>query len=191
MELADTLAVVLTVAAALENLAVPFFLGGSLASSLHGVPRSTQDADLVVDLRLPHIEPLVVALAGFYLDAGRAADAVRRRASFNAIHLATMTKIDLFILKGDPRSHLEMERRQFVTLPAAAGGRLPVATAEDIVLEKLLWFRAGGEVSERQWLDLMGVLKVKRDEIDRAYLEHWAGELGLGELLDRALGRRS
>jgi hypothetical protein len=189
MELADTLAVVLTVTRVLEGLAVPYLLGGSLASSLHGIPRSTQDADLVVDLQPEHIHPLVAALASeFYLDADRAADAVRRRASFNVIHLATMTKVDLFVLKHDPLSRQEMERRQFVELPVPAGARLPVATAEDIVLQKLLWFRAGGEVSDRQWLDLLGVLKVKRAELDLAYVERWAAELGLDELLRRALG---
>ena len=189
MELADVLAVVLTVTRALDELAVPYLLGGSLASSLHGIPRSTQDADLVVDLRFEHIRPLVAALTPeFYIDADRAADAVQRRASFNVIHLATMTKVDLFILKNDPLSTLEMERRQFVALPAPAGASLPVATAEDIVLQKLLWFRSGGEVSERQWLDLLGVLRVKRAELDLPYVERWATELGLDDLLSRALG---
>jgi hypothetical protein len=191
MELADALAVILTVARVLDDLAVPYLLGGSLASSLHGIPRSTQDADLVVDLRPEHVLPLVAALAPeFYIDADRAADAVRRLASFNVIHLTTMTKVDLFVLKDDPLSRLEMERRQFVALPAPAGVRLPVATAEDIVLQKLLWFRAGGEVSDRQWLDLLGVLKVKRGQLDISYIERWAAELGLGDLLRRALGGR-
>ncbi len=189
MELADALAVILTVTRALDDLAVPYLLGGSLASSLHGIPRSTQDADLVVDLRFEHIPPLVAALAPeFYIDADRAADAVERRASFNVIHLATMTKVDLFILKNDPLSNLEMQRRQFVALPDSAGASLPVATAEDIILQKLLWFRSGGEVSDRQWLDLLGVMKVKRAELDLSYVERWATELGLDDLLRRALG---
>jgi hypothetical protein len=188
MELADALAVTLTVARVLENLEIPYLLGGSLASSLHGVPRSTVDADLVVDLGTRHIRPLVEALsASFYIDEERVADAIRRRVSFNIIHLATATKVDLFVLRADPFARMEMERRQRITLTGMGGGELSVATAEDTILQKLAWFRLGGGASERQWNDILGVLKVRRGKLDIPYLEHWAAELELGDLLHRAL----
>jgi hypothetical protein len=188
MELADALAVTLAVAGVLEELKVPYLLGGSLASSLHGIPRSTQDADLVADLQAEHVLPLVAALRpSFYVDEERVADAVRRRGSFNAIHLPTMTKVDIFVLKDDPLSRLEMERCQWIQLPGAEEIQLPVATAEDIILQKLAWFRLGGEVSERQWDDLLGVLKVRKGTLDLPYLERWAAELEVGDLLRRAL----
>jgi hypothetical protein len=62
-----------------------------------------------------------------------------------------------------------------------------LATAEDVVLGKLEWYRLGNEISERQWRDAIGVLQVQKGTLDREYLEHWARELGLGDLLARAL----
>ena len=188
MELAEALAVTLVVARVLEDLKIPYLLGGSLASSLHGIPRSTVDADLVADLHPEHIRPLVEALSpSFYIAEERVTDAVRRRASFNAIHLATATKVDLFVLRDDPLSRSEMERRQSISLSGMEGGALSVATAEDIILQKLACFRLGNEVSERQWTDLLGVLKVRRGKLDLAYMERWAAELEVGDLLRRAL----
>jgi hypothetical protein len=80
-----------------------------------------------------------------------------------------------------------MERRQRITLAGMGGGELSVATAEDTILQKLAWFRLGGGASERQWNDILGVLKVRRGKLDLPYLEHWAAELELGDLLHRAL----
>lgn len=189
MALPETLQVALRVARVLEDLRVPYLVGGSLASSLHGIPRSTQDADLVADLRPEHVVPLVAALKDtFYIDAERAGDAIRGRSSFNVIHLATMTKVDLFVLKDDELSRLEMERRQEVALTEEPGTVLPVASAEDTVLQKLAWFRMGGGVSERQWNDVLGVLKVKRGRLDLIYLGDWAERTGLDGLLRQALG---
>lgn len=192
MELAEALAVTFLVARVLDDLQIPYLLGGSLASSLHGIPRSTADADLVVDLRPEKIHPLVAALKpSFYVDEERVADAVRRRASFNAIHLSTMIKVDLFVLRDDPLSRQEMERSERIEIPGAEGSPLPVATAEDIVLQKLAWFRLGGGVSERQWADLLGVLKVRKGTLDLSYLEGWAATLEVGDLLKRALDESS
>jgi hypothetical protein len=189
MELAEALAVTFTVARVLDDLGIPYLLGGSLASSLHGIPRSTEDADLVADLRPEHVDPLVTALRpSFYIDDERVADAIRHRVSFNIIHLSTMIKVDIFVLKGDPLSRQEMDRRQLIQISGAEGMQLPVATAEDIILQKLAWFRLGGGVSERQWNDLLGVLKVRKGGLDLPYLEHWAAELEVGDLLSRALG---
>ena len=187
MSLSEALQAMLEVARTLEDLGVSYLVGGSLASSLYGIPRSTQDADLVADLRPEHVQPLVAALSpSFYADSERAADAVRRRASFNVIHLATMTKVDIFVMTDEPLDLEEMARRQILPV-GDAGTPVPVASAEDTVLQKLIWFRKGGGVSERQWTDVLGVLKVRRRRIDLDYLRLWASRLDLDELLERAL----
>jgi len=188
MPLSEALQVTLEVVRALDALEIPYLLCGSLTSSLHGIPRTTQDADLVADLQYAQVAPLVERLAGaFYIDDARIRDAIRRRASFNMIHLATMTKVDIFILKDEPLDRREMERRQWIALPGGEGASLWVATAEDIVLQKLSWFVLGGEGSERQWTDVQGVLKVQRGKLDLEDLRRSAAEAGLEDLLERAL----
>jgi len=188
MPLSEPLRITLEVARVLEELGVPYLLGGSLASSLHGIPRSTQDADLVASLAAHHVAPLVSRLReSFYVDDERARDAVRRRGSFNVIHLGTMTKVDIFVLKDRPFAHEEMARRQLISLPEGEGASLFVATAEDTILQKLAWSLLGGGVSERQWSDVLGVLKVRRGTLDLVYLRHWAAEVGVEELLRKAL----
>jgi hypothetical protein len=187
VSLPEALQAMLEVARRLEDLGVSYLVGGSLASSLYGIPRSTQDADLVADLRPEHVLPLVAALSPtFYADSERAADAVRRRSSFNVIHLATMTKVDIFVMTDEPLDLEEMARRQILPV-GDAGTPIPVASAEDTVLQKLVWFRKGGGVSERQWTDVLGVLKVRRGRIDLDYLRLWASRLGLDETLAQAL----
>jgi hypothetical protein len=187
LDFSETLQVSREVTEVLERLGVPYLLAGSLASSVHGIPRSTQDADLVAALEDRHVGPLVAALAGaFYIDEERARDAVRRRASFNVIHLGTMLKVDLFVLTDDPLARQEMARRQlFELIPGSSA--LPVATAEDTVLQKLHWYRRGGGVSDRQWTDILGVLKVQRGRLDLAYLQQGATHLEVEDLLDRVL----
>ena len=108
------------------------------------------------------------------------------RRSFNLIHLATMFKVDVFVSKGRPFDRSAAERAQLQALGEHTDRRFFVASAEDTVLAKLEWFRLGGETSERQWWDIIGVLKVA-DDADRAYLRRWSAALGVGDLLDRAL----
>ncbi len=188
MAIADALQATLAVVRVFERLEIPYLLGGSLASSLHGIPRSTQAADLVADLAPHQVAPLVSRLRpAFYVDDERALEAIERRSSFNVIHLATMTKVDIFLLKPDPLSRREMERRQLVTLASEPGTTLWVASAEDIILQKLSWFALGGGVSERQWQDVLGVLKVRRGELDLEQLRRESDEAGLGGLLRKAL----
>ncbi|HSL82233.1 MAG TPA: hypothetical protein VLF66_05620, partial [Thermoanaerobaculia bacterium] len=152
---AETLRAALTVARALEALGIPYLVGGSLASSVHGIPRSTQDADLVADLEPDRVEDLVQALEGeFYVDEERVRDAVRRRASFNVICLRTMLKVDVFVLPDDEFHRTEMSRRRRLRLGEDPESAVEVASAEDTVIEKLTWYRLGGGVSERQWLDV-------------------------------------
>ena len=176
----------LPVIRALRELRVDYLVGGSLASSFHGTPRSTADADLVADLRPAHAPLLAARLADdYYLDVEQIRRAIRARSSFNVLYLRTMFKIDVFVMKDEPFAREEMRRRQRVVLGGDEG--IDVATAEDTVLRKILWYRLGGGLSDRQWDDLLGVLKVRREDLDLDYLRRWAGELEIVDLLDRAL----
>ena len=160
--------VLLEVARVLEELDVPYVVGGSLASSLHGIPRSTQDADLVAALRTEHIQPFIGRVEGtFYVSPERVEAAVRRRTSFNLIHLKTMIKVDLFVFSETPLARQEMARRQVLPIPGEPEAHLQIASPEDTILQKLLWYRKGGEVSERQWNDILGVIKVQGRALDR------------------------
>jgi hypothetical protein len=183
----DVLRATLAVVRALEHVGIDYVIGGSLASSLHGIPRSTQDADLLVDLPRDRVPDLLAALGpGFYADEDDALSAVARKAAFNVIHLETMYEVDLFILGEDPPSRSEMERRERHRIGETEADTAFVASAEDTILQKLIWYRLGNEVSDRQWLDLLGVIQVQWHLLDRPYLDRWTTELGLRELLDEA-----
>lgn len=184
-ELESTLDVALAVAAAFERVGIDYFLGGSLASSLQGEPRATNDIDFVVDLRAGQIGPLAAALGSeFDLDEAALLDAVATRGSWNIFHLPMVTKIDLFVLGNAPFDRSEFNRRQRLTV--RPGGALFVKSAEDSILRKLLWFLDGGRVSERQWRDVVEILRVSRAGLDVAYLDSWAGSLALTSELAQA-----
>ncbi len=184
----ESVAVTLVVADALERLGVPYLIGGSVASTVHGVLRSTLDADLVADLHAAQAAPLAEALAGaFYVDAQSIQDAIARRGSFNVIHLETMFKVDIFVTRGRPFDQSQFERRAAVTLAAESDRTAFVASPEDVILAKLEWYRDGGSVSDRQWRDILGVLMVQAGRLDLDYLRHWAAALGVSQLLEQAL----
>lgn len=180
--------VVLRVLTALEALGAQYHVGGSFASSIHGTPRFTHDLDVVVTLSSLQASLLAQELREeFYLDPERLQEAVAGRRSCNLIHLATGFKVDLFVSGTSPFDRSEMARAVPMNLLADAGRTVPVKSAEDLVLRKLLWYREGGGVSDRQWHDILGVLRQKSGNLDMAYLERWSTELQLGELLERAL----
>lgn len=188
MVLHEPLEVLILVADIFDALGVPFLVGGSVASSLIAIPRLTQDADVVADLGPQHVAPFVNALGDrFYADEDTIRDAVRRTASFNVVHLATMFKVDVFVLRSDPMSLAEMARRTTIRVRDEPPRDLPVATAEDLILQKLDWFRRGGGVSDRQWNDVLGIVKVCGPSLDGDYLKHWGRHARLTELLERAL----
>jgi hypothetical protein len=174
---------------AFEQLRVPYYVGGSLASSAHGVPRASIDADVIADLGPEQIAPLASALReAYYLSEERIRTAVEARRSFNLIHLATMFKVDVFVAKGRPFDRQAFARVRREVLEDSPGARqFFVASPEDTILAKLEWFRAGGEASERQWADVVGVLKTGGGALDRAYLGRWAASIGVEDLLQRAV----
>jgi hypothetical protein len=172
----------------LEKLNIPYYVGGSIASSTYGTHRSTLDADLIADLQEEHIDLLVAALqAEFHIDAEMIQDAIHQRSSFNLLGYHIFTKIDVFIPKRRPYDQMVFERRLRATVDEETPRMAYIASPEDTVLAKLEWYEMGHRVSERQWGDILGVLKVQHGRLDAAYLRHWAAELKVSELLEQAL----
>jgi hypothetical protein len=188
----DPIEVTLLVIQALEQLGVPYLIGGSFASAIHGVVRATMDSDLVADLRPEHAVPLAQTLGeAFYADVKAIQDAIVHQSSFNLIHLETMFKVDIFVRKSRPFDRMQFERRAEHVIATEPERRAYVASAEDTILTKLEWYRLGGEVSERQWRDVLGVLTVQAGRLDMAYLHQWAAHLNVADLLARALAETS
>ncbi len=178
----------LLVVQAFEALHIPYFLGGSMASSVHGIYRATADADFVAAVRPRHAGPLVALLKpAFYADLEAIRAAVAARRSFNVVHLETVLKVDVFVAGTEPFQLMQFRRRVLQTSSPDGKTTFYVASPEDTILAKLQWYRDGGCVSDRQWNDVLGVLKVQGTALDRSYLRKWAHELGLTALLQRAL----
>ena len=181
--------ITLLVTQTLEQIGIPYAVGGSLASSLHGVMRSTLDVDIVADMKLEHVRPLVAALAQeFYADDDMMREAIERRSSFNLIHYETAFKVDIFIRKRRAFDQMQLERRRMAVIATDPERSIYVVSPEDTILAKLEWYRMGGEVSDHQWRDILGILKIRGEELDLDYLRRWANELQVSELLERALG---
>ncbi len=186
-DLLDPVDLAVRIADVFERLHIPYVLGGSLASSLLGEPRSTNDVDLAVALLVQPINELVQTLAGeFYIEESSVREAVRHRTSFNVIHLGSMLKADIFVLGDKLLDRRQIERRRRVVVVEEPLATLWVTSAEDQVLRKLCWFRDGGEVSDRQWRDIVGLLAVQVDQLDRHDLDEVSKTLGVNDLLARA-----
>jgi len=176
--------------AALDRTETAFLVGGSVASGAHGLARQTNGIDIVVDLILDRVPALCEALgSAFYADAEMVSRAVTAGRPFNLIHLASAYKFDLFPIGSDAFGRSELARRRF-TAGSIAGLEdieFPIASPEDIILAKLVWFRKGGGVSDRQWHDILGVIQVQGERLDRAYLNKWAEQLGVSDLLSEVV----
>jgi hypothetical protein len=184
----ESIRVTLLVIDTLEGLRIPYALGGSLASSIHGVMRSTLDADIVADMHPEHVAPFVAALSeGFYADDGMILDAIARKTSFNLVHYETSFKVDVFIPMDSPYGKMQLARRLPALITPDPAREVFVTTAEDVILSKLEWYRMGGALSDRQWSDILGVVKTQLGQLDLDYLRHWARELQVDDLLERAL----
>lgn len=182
----DVLDVALRVAAAIEASGGDYFIGGSIASSLQGEPRATNDIDFVVAMLSIRVKAFAEALGpDFEVDQAMLRQALSSAATANIFYLPMVTKIDLFGLGSAPYDEVEFARRRRVKV-RASGEELWIKSPEDTVLRKLLWYREGGYVSETQWRDVVSVLRVRGPELDQKFLDVWAGRLGVEALLARA-----
>lgn len=167
----------------LEIAGIPFMVVGSHASSLHGIYRATNDVDIVIDPTPAQLKQFIDSLGeDIYVSAEAAEDALCRRAMFNIIDFANGMKADLIVRKERPFDSEQLRRKRLGTV---GGFTVPVASAEDIILAKLEWYRI--TPSDRQWQDAFNVAVVQWPNLDRVYLRHWAAELGLATELEELL----
>jgi hypothetical protein len=173
---------------AFNDLGLSYYIGGSIASSAYGIARSTLDVDLILELDTSLIQPLVNKLKGeYYIDSEMIIDAIKKKTSFNIIHLKSMLKIDVFILKDQLYSKKAFDRKVKDKLDDEAESiNIYLCSPEDIILHKLEWFKSGGEVSERQWLDILGVIKIQFEKLDNDYLKMWGKKIGVFSLLEKS-----
>ena len=173
----------------LEQHGIKYVLVGSMASSMHGMYRATADIDLIADIKPAQVSPLLEALQNrFYVDEQAAQEAISEQRSFNAIHFDSVFKLDIFIPRPGDFAMQQLERRQLRKIAPDSDQKVYVATAEDMILAKLRWFRTGGvDVSETQWRDVLGMIGAADVELELDYLRQWAKELEVSELLEKAL----
>ncbi len=189
MKSPDILDAIKTIVSTFAQLNISYYISGSLASSLYGIARATMDVDLVADISKTHIPELVFLLSeAYYIDEDAIHEAITRKSSFNLIHLNTMIKIDVFIHNQDPYNSSALDRKLVDRLiDEDESSDYFFASPEDIILNKLRWYDMSDRVSERQWLDILGVIKVQAESLDRTYLQKWANYLGLSLLLNDAI----
>lgn len=181
----DIVDVAWTVALALERAGVPYYLGGSVASSLQATARSTNDIDFVVEFQPEHVEGFARALGDeFSIDDEALADAARQGTSWNLFHLPTGLKIDLLMRKDTPYDRTAFARRRRFRIDVDIDPF--VKSVEDSILKKLQWFNDGGRASSTQWRDVVELLRVNDASLDAAYLRRWSEELGVRADLERA-----
>jgi hypothetical protein len=175
------------VARILDRLGIAYALSGSMACSVHGIDRYTRDADFSVE-PFPGRETEFAAAFGpdYYVSESAIREALVMRSTFNVINTATGFKADFFVRGDVPFESAAMSRRLSLALPDDPGQSIAFLTAEDILLFKLRWYRLGHETSEQQWQDVLGILRAQGARVDAAYLDHWAADLGVADLLTRA-----
>lgn len=182
------LLVLAQVASILEQQGVTYVLVGSLASSMHGMYRSTADIDILADVKREQVYPLLKALQdSFYVDEHAIREAIDRRSSFNAIHFDSVFKVDIFIPRADDFAKMQLERKQLRSISSDIDQKIYVATAEDTILAKLRWYRKGHEVSKIQWSDVVGMIGAADESLDVLYLREWSEKLGVSDLLEKAI----
>jgi hypothetical protein len=184
----EQITVTVQAADALETLGVVYAIGGSFASALHGVMRATMGVDLGADLRLEQADPFARPLGDdSYADSEMMRDAIRRPSSFNLLHVDSAFKVDVFVARPRDFDRAQLARRQSHLLSEEPKLRVHVASTEDTVLSKLEQYRMGGALSERQWRDVLGVLKVQKGRLGQDYVCRMASSIDVADLLCRAI----
>lgn len=182
----DMLDVALLVAEAIDAVGGEYFIGGSVASSLQGEPRATNDIDFVVAMLGFRARTLAEKLGSdFEVDQAVLRNALSCGGSANIFYLPMVTKIDIFGLGSAPYDEVEFARRRRVKV-RSSGAELWIKSPEDTILRKLLWYREGGQVSQKQWRDVVEVLRVRGTDLDSVFLDTWATRLDVQTLLARA-----
>ncbi|HEM49037.1 MAG TPA: hypothetical protein ENO27_02385 [Caldithrix sp.] len=184
----DILLAIKPVIKAFEKLDIPYYIGGSIASSLHGIARATIAVDVIADISQTHVIDLINFLSDtYYIEEEPIREAINRKSSFNLIHLDTMIKIDVFIHKKDPFNKSAITRKHKDLLVEGDDETdYYFASPEDVILNKLRWYEMTNRVPERQWLDITGVIKVQGDSLDKEYLLKWSEYLKVSRLLKDA-----
>ena len=186
--LPEPIAVTIKVTDVLEKLGIPYFVSGSLASTLYGMVRTTQDSDIIADMRAEHIQPFVSGLQNeFFVDELMIAESIQTNSSFNIIHRESMFKVDIFIPQPRPFHQSQLARAQVQTFPGDPEVSARFASAEDTILSKLEWYRQRGEVSESHWRDVLGIMRTRAGALDLDYLRMWGKELKVSDLLEQLL----
>lgn len=186
--------VMMKVVAALEKQEITYIVCGSYASSAHGHARATMDIGLLAALRPEHIRSLYSDLKSeFYVNEQSMLRAVETKRHFNAIHIDTSFKVDIFAAEDFGFDIKQLERGTKEIVSEDQQSKAYVATPEDTIIAKLVWYRHGNEVSDQQWKDILGVIEVQGQRLDFDYLKQWAQELDVSDLLDEAIleARRS
>jgi hypothetical protein len=170
----------------LEDLGILCTVGGSIAGSFAGEPRSTIDIDVVAAVPEAKVDDVVSSFSpAFYVDAVALRRAIRTRTNTSLIHHATSLKVDLFIAGGSALDAQQLARRRVVCVGDDI--TLAIHPPEDVLLQKLRWFKLGGEVSDRQWRDIVAIVRVQGSRLDREYLRANAPVIDGEALLERAL----
>jgi hypothetical protein len=185
--LPDPIEVAAAFTSVLDGLGIPYLIGGSLASSVHGEPRSTNDVDILADFRPEHVLSFVQAIqAEYYVSETAVREAVGLGRHFNVIHMKAAVKVDVCVAGDDPFDQERLRLRERLQLPTEPEVTVYLDTAEHSVLRKLEWYRRGGEVSDRQWRDVLAILRIQQARLNGTRLDAWASRLGVSDLLERA-----
>lgn len=180
--------VLLYVAQMLDEMNIPYFVVGSIASSMFGFSRATDDVDMVADIKIGDAHKLFEALKDtFYVDEQAIRRAILNRRMFNAIHFDSVFKVDVYIPSADEFTQQQFARRRQEVLLPGSPQTIYLASPEDVILSKLRWYRQGGEVSERQLTDVAGIIKVQGQRLDVSYLREWSDKLNVSDLLEKVL----
>ena len=184
----DSIGVALMITDMLERLSIAYAVEGSLANYEYGIARSTLEAHIIADMRPEHVAPVVSALSrDFYVDRHMIEDAISREGTFTLVHYATKFNVDVVIPRKRPFDQMQLDRRTASVVSTHPPREVSVTTAEDAILSKLERHRKASGTSQRGWRDILGVMQSKAGLLDLSYLRHWAAELGVTDLLERAL----